>query len=200
MSATVLYMSMSLDGFIAGPNEGPGNGLGDGGDRLHEWLRTGADAARSGVPGRPSGVNGQVFDELLATGAVVAGRGTFEPAGGWGGDHHDGVPIFVLTRQEPDSATGQWPLVSYVSDVTTAMTQAKRAAGDENVLVHGAGTAQLALAAGVLDELEIHLVPVLLGQGRRLFDNLDPEHIELERTRLIEGEAGVTHMHYRVQR
>jgi dihydrofolate reductase len=200
VSATVLYMSMSLDGFIAGPNEGPGNGLGDGGDRLHEWLWTGADAARSGVPGRPPGVNGQVFDELLATGAVVAGRGTFEPAGGWGGDHHDGVPIFVLTRQEPDSATRQWPLVSYVSDVTTAMTQAKRAAGDKNVLVHGAGTAQLALAAGVLDELEIHLVPVLLGQGRRLFDNLDPEHIELERTRLVEGEAGVTHVHYRVRR
>jgi dihydrofolate reductase len=191
---------MSLDGFIAGPNEGPGNGLGDGGHRLHEWVWTGAEGERSGVPGSPSGVNGQVFDELMATGAVVAGRGTFEPAGGWGGDHHDGVPIFILTRQEPDSATEQWPLVSYVSDVTTAMTQAKQAAGDKNVLVHGAGTAQLALAAGVLDELEIHLVPVLLGQGRRLFDNLDPAHIELERTRLIEGEAGVTHMHYRVQR
>ena len=200
MSATVLYMSMSLDGFIAGPNEGPDNGLGDGGHRLHEWVWTGAEAEHSGVPGRPSGVNGQVYDEFMATGAVVAGRGTFEPAGGWGGDHHDGVPIFVLTRREPDSATRQWPLVSYVSDVTTAMTQAKRAAGDKNVLVHGAGTAQLALAAGVLDELEIHLVPVLLGQGRHLFDNLDPEHIELERTRLVEGEAGVTHVHYRVLR
>ena len=135
----------------------------------------------------------------MSTGAVVAGRGTFEPAGGWGGDHHDGVPIFILTRHEPDSETGQWPLVTYVNDVRTAMAQAKQAAGDKNVLVHGAGTAQLALAAGVLDELEIHLVPVLLGQGRRLFDNLGPEHIELERTRILEGEAGVTHMHYRVQ-
>jgi dihydrofolate reductase len=200
VSSTVLYMSMSLDGFIAGPNEGPGNGLGDGGERLHEWLWTGADADHSGVPGRPSGVNGQVFDELMATGAVVCGRGTFEPAGGWGGDHHDGVPIFILTRREPDSEAGQWPLVTYVSDVTTAMTQAKEAAGDKNVLVHGAGTAQLALAAGVLDELEIHVIPVLLGQGRRLFDERDPEHIELERTRIIEGEAGVTHMHYRVER
>jgi dihydrofolate reductase len=80
------------------------------------------------------------------------------------------------------------------------MTQAQEAAGDKNVLVHGAGTAQLALGAGVLDELEIHLIPVLLGQGRRLFDHLDPEHIELQRTRILEGEAGVTHMHYRVQR
>jgi dihydrofolate reductase len=79
------------------------------------------------------------------------------------------------------------------------MTQAKEAAGDKNVLVHGAATAQLALAAGLLDELEIHLVPVLFGHGRRLFDNLSAEHIELERTRVLEGD-GVTHMHYRVQR
>jgi dihydrofolate reductase len=192
-------MSMSLDGFIAGPNEGPGNGLGDGGHRLHEWVLTGAGAGHTGVPARPPGVNGQVFDEFMATGAVVAGRGTFEPADGWGGDHHGGVPIFVLTRHEPGSETERWPLVSYVSDVRTAMTRAKQAAGDKDVLVHGAGTAQLALAAGVLDELEIHLVPVLFGQGRRLFDHLSPEHIELERTRTLEGEAGVTHLHYRVQ-
>ena len=80
------------------------------------------------------------------------------------------------------------------------MAEAKRAAGDKNVLVHGAGTAQLALAAGVLDEIEIHLIPVLLGQGRRLFDNLAPEHIELERIRTLEGEGGVTHLRYRVRR
>jgi dihydrofolate reductase len=200
VSAAVLYMSMSLDGFIAGPNEGPGNGLGDGGHRLHEWALTGADADRKAISDRLASVDGQVMDEAMATGAVVAGRGTFEPAGGWGGDHHDGVPIFVLTRHEPDSGARQWPLVTYVSDVTTAMTRAKQAAGDKNVLVHGAGTAQLALAAGVLDELELHLIPVLLGQGRRLFDNLSPEHIELERTRILEGESGVTHLHYRVQR
>ena len=200
MSATVLDMSMSLDGFIAGPNDGPGNGLGDDGHRLHDWLSGGQPSGPSGVQGRPSGVSGQVYDEVMATGAVVTGRRTFEFADGWGGDHHDGVPIFVLTRHEPNSETEQWPLVSYVTDIRTAMSAAKRAAGDKNVLVHGAGTAQLALAAGVLDELEIHLIPVLLGQGRRLFDNLGPEHIELERTRILEGEAGVTHMHYRVQR
>jgi dihydrofolate reductase len=199
MSATVLYMSMSLDGFIAGPNDGPGNGLGDDGERLHQWIFTGA-ADQSGFPDRPGGINGQIFDEFMATGAVVAGRGTFEPAGGWGGDHHDGVPIFILARGEPGIDIANWPLVTYVSDVKTAMTEAKRAAGEKNVLVHGATTAQLALAAGVLDELEIHLVPVLLGQGRRLFDNLGREHIELERIRILEGEDGVTHMHYRVRR
>jgi dihydrofolate reductase len=200
VSATVLYMSMSLDGFVAGPNERPDNPLGDGGHRLHEWALPSADADPKEVSGRLAGANGKVIDEFMATGAVVAGRGTFEPAGGWGGDHHDGVPIFILTRRAPDSETRQWPLVTYVNDVRTAMTEARRAAGDKNVLVHGVGTAQLALAAGVLDELEIHLIPVLLGQGRRLFDHLGPEHIELERTRVLEGEAGVTHMHYRVQR
>ena len=200
MSATVLYMSMSLDGFIAGPNEGPGNPLGDDGHKLHDWLSNGEPPVPSGVPSGPSGVNGQVLDESLATGAVVAGRRTFEPAGGWGGDHHDGVPIFILSRDEPGIDIEGWPLVTYVSDVETAMAEAKRAAGDKNVLVHGAATAQLALAAGVLDELEIHLVPVLLGQGRRLFENLGPEHTELERVRVIEGEDGMTHLHYRVHR
>jgi hypothetical protein len=74
VSATVLYMSMSLDGFIAGPNAGPGNGLGDGGERLHQWMRLAAADPDSGIPGRPAGVNGQIFDELMATGAVVALR------------------------------------------------------------------------------------------------------------------------------
>jgi dihydrofolate reductase len=189
---------MSLDGFVAGPNEGPGNGLGDGGHRLHEWALTGADADPKAHSGRLAGVNGQVVEEFMATGAVVAGRGTFEPAGGWGGDHHDGVPIWVLSSREPGIDVSQWPLVTYVNDIRIAMTEAKRAAGDKNVLVHGAATAQLALAAGLLDELELHVVPVLFGQGRRLFDNLAPEQIELERTRVLEGD-GVTHLHYRVQ-
>jgi dihydrofolate reductase len=187
--ATVLDMSMSLDGFIAGPNERLDNGLGDGGHRLHEWAFN-----------DPGEVNARVFGEVMATGAVVAGRGTFEPAGGWGGDHHDGVPIFILYRQEPGIDIEQWPLVTPVSEVTDAMTRAKEAAGDKNVLVHGAGVTRLALAAGVLDELELHVVPVLFGQGRRLFDGLAPEQIELERTRVLEGEDGVTHLRYRVRR
>ena len=206
MSATVLTMSMSLDGFIAGPNVRLDNGLGDGGDRLHEWVLKGSDVDRVAVEAateatrRLGRVNGQIVDELMSTGAVVAGRGTFEPAGGWGGDHHDGVPIFIVARGEPGIDISQWPLVSYVSDVTSAMTRAKEAAGEKNVLVHGAGVARLALAAGVLDELELHVVPVLFGQGRRLFEELPPEQIELDRTRVLVGEDDVTHMHYRVRR
>ena len=110
------------------------------------------------------------------------------------------MPIWVFSRHKPGIDVSKWPLVAYVNDVTSAMTQAKEAAGDKNVLVHGAATAQLALAAGVLDELELHVIPVLFGQGRRLFDDRDPEHIDLERTRILEGEDGVTHMHYRVRR
>jgi dihydrofolate reductase len=196
--AAVLDMSVSLDGFIAGPNETVENGLGDGGHRLHEWVL--GEVRGTHKLSHPEGVNGQLFDEIMATGAVVAGRGTFEPARGWDGDHHDGVPIFILTRQPPDSLTLQFPLVRYLSDVTEAMAAAKRAAGDRNVLVHGVTTARLALAAGVLDELELHVVPVLLGEGRHLFGGLGPEHIELERTRVLEGEGGVTHLHYRVLR
>ena len=186
MSTTVLYMSMSLDGFIAGPNAGPGNGLGDGGERLHEWSFDGSTR-----------VHKIVHDEFMATGATVAGRGTFEPAGGWGGDHHDGVPIWIYSRREPGIDISGWPLVTYVDDVATAFEAARRAAGDKNVLVHGAAVAQLALAAGLLDELEIHMIPVLLGKGRRLFGDV---RIDLERTRVLEGEEGVTHVRYRVRR
>jgi dihydrofolate reductase len=190
MSATVLYMSMSLDGFIAGPNAGPDNGLGDGGERLHDWVLDG-DGFASG------GVNGQIVEEFMATGAIVAGPGTFEPAGGWNGDHHDGVPIFIYSRREPGIDISGWPLVTYLDDLPTAMARAKEAAGDRNVLVHGAAVAQLGLAAGVLDELEIHLVPILLGGGRSLFG---PGPVEIERTRVLEGEGGVTHLHYRAGR
>ena len=189
MSASVLYMSMSLDGFIAGPNEGPDNGLGDGGPACTSGSSPAAGRRLRGDSAVLTGVNRQIYDEFMSTGAVVAGRGTFEPAGGWGGDHHDGVPIYILSRSRARPRAVGGPLVHYVSDLGTAMAEAKRAAGDRDVLVHGAGIAQLALAAGVLDELEIHLVPVLLGQGRRLFDHLGPEQIELERTRVLEGEA-----------
>lgn len=201
MSAAVLYMSMSLDGFIAGPNERIDNGLGDGGQRLHDWVFEGAEGGDlDAAIARLSGVNRQVFDEMMSTGAVVAGRGTFEPAGGWGGDHHDGVPIYILSRHGAPDWAANWPLVHYVDDLAAAMRDAKAAAGDKNVLVHGAGITQRALAAGLLDELEIHLVPVLLGGGRPLFEHLGLTHRELERTRVLAGEGGTTHLRYRVRR
>lgn len=201
MSSTVLYMSMSLDGFIAGPNETVDNGLGDGGMRLHEWIFPGLQGGDfAGAVARLRGVNRQVFDEGMTSGAVVAGRGTFEPARGWGGDHHDGVQIYILSRNPAPEWAADWPNVHFVSDLELAMREAKRAAGDRNVLVHGAGIAHRAITAGLLDELEIHVVPVLLGEGRRLFEHLGLPQRELERVRVLEGEDGVVHLHYRIRR
>jgi dihydrofolate reductase len=201
MSSTVLYMSMSLDGFIAGPNESMDNGLGDGGDRLHEWVFPGAEGGDfDAAVARLRGVNRQIYDEFMSTGAVVAGRGTFEPAGGWGGDHHDGVPIYILSRNPAPEWAAQWPAVHYVNDLEAAMRDAKDAAGDKNVLVHGAGITQRALKAGLLDEIEINLIPILMGEGRRLFEHLGVKQRELERVKVLEGEAEVIHLRYRVRR
>jgi len=188
MSSSVLYMSMSLDGFITGPDDDASQGLGAGGECLHDWLGDGDDPSVF----RPSGPSAQVYDELMATGSVLVGRRTFDHAGHWGGDHH-GVPIFVPTRGEPAEPASDW--VHYVTDgVESAMRQAKQAAGDADVLVHGADLAQSCLRAGVLDELEIHLIPILLGEGRPLFGD---EQLALELTRVIDA-PGVTHLRYRV--
>ena len=191
MPSSVLYMSMSLDGFITGPDDHAGQGLGRGGERLHEWLGPMDDAAPYF---HPPGASGQIVDEFMATGSVLVGRKTFDYAGRWGGDHH-GVPIFVPTRGEPSAPASD--LVHYVTDgIESAMSRAKEAAGDADVLVHGADLAQSCLRAGVLDEMEIHLVPVVLGEGRPLFGQL-AEHVDLELTRVLEG-PGVTHLRFRV--
>lgn len=193
MAKTVLYMSMSLDGFIDGSHETI--------DRLHSWFfSNGDDLDLETTPDRLGGVNGQVFRELMDTGAVVAGRGTFEPAKGWGGDHHAGVPIYILSRHTAPDWAADWPLVHYVDDIGLAMREASREAGEREVLVHGASIARFALAQGALDEIEIHLVPVLLGAGRLLFDHLGLGPRELERVRVLEGENGITHLRYRVRR
>jgi dihydrofolate reductase len=194
VSAAVLYMSTSLDGYIAGPGDEPGNPGGDGFGRLHDWF-----VAPDGEFFRPSGPAGQLMDEVNATGAVLAGRRTVEQADHWKGDHHDGVPIFVPSHRPPGPSVANYPLVTYVTDgIASAMAQAKAAAGDRNVLVHGAYTAQRALNAGVLDELQIHQIPVLFGRGRRLFEVL-PSRLELEIVRVIDTPEA-THIRYRVRR
>ena len=193
MSASVLYMSMSLDGYIAGPNDEPGNPGGDGFGRLHDWY---GDSQPSGAG--PSKASAEFLDEMNATGAVLAGRRTVEQVDHYNGHHH-GVPIFVPSHRPPGPSVANYPLVTYVSDgIVSAMAQAKAAAGDRNVLVHGAYTAQRALEAGVLDELQIHQIPVLLGQGLRMFDVL-PSPVELDVVRVIDTPEA-THIRYRVRR
>ncbi|WP_214401240.1 dihydrofolate reductase family protein [Pseudonocardia lacus] len=195
MSRVVLYMSMSVDGFIAGPDDAPGRGLGVGGERLHAWLAHGGVDPASYRPTDDAGAT--VFDEVMATGAVITGRRTFEFADGWAGDHHDGVPIFVLTRTAPaEPAPGS---AHYATEgIASCVAQAKAAAGGRDILLHGAATAQECLRAGLLDEMELQLVPVLMGRGRRLFDHLPPGHVELDLVRALDG-RDVQHLRFRVR-
>ena len=196
MSASVLYMSMSLDGYIAGPNDEVGNPGGDDFDRLHEWMWE--DPTDGQYIRRQSGPAAALWDEMEAFGAIVAGRRTVEQVDHWGGDRH-GVRIFVPSHRPPGPSVANYPLVTYISDgIASAMAQAKAAAQDRYVLVQGAYTAQRALEAGVLDELQIHQVPVLFGGGRRLFEVL-PSRVELEVVRVIDTPEA-THVRYRVGR
>jgi dihydrofolate reductase len=199
MSKVFLTMAMSLDGFITGPDDDAQNPAGTDGMRLMDWLdgvTAGGDTAKDYRPSHPT--NQQIFDEAMATGAVITGRRTGDFAGYWGGDHHDGVPIFVPTHEAP--AENPFERVHYVTDgIESCVSQAKAAAGGRDVMLHGAYTAQECLRAGVLDRIEIQLRPVLLGQGRRLFDNLPPEHIELDLVRTLEA-PGTLHLRYEVLR
>jgi dihydrofolate reductase len=186
-------MTMSLDGYVTGPQDSTKDPMGIGGFRIFNWLN------RREEPG-PSG---QVFSEAMATRAVISGRRTYEHAGRWDGDHHDGVPVFVLTHNIPDDPPPG--SVQYVTDVHDCALQARAAAGDGDVVVMGAGATQALLRAGELDELELHVVPVLLGQGRRLFDNLPAEQVELDLVRRLttpdveDLAQHVTHLRYRVR-
>ncbi len=193
MGSIRLDMTMSLDGYVAGPHDGPDTPMGIGGFRLFNWLDKRNDR----------GPSGDVYAEHLATRALISGRRTYELAGRWDGDHHDGVPIFVLTHEIP----GETPLgtVRYVTDVAECAALARAAVGDGVATVLGAGAAQALLRAGEVDELDLHVVPVLLSRGRRLFDHLAAEHIELElvrqvRTRDVDDPGQhVLHVRYRVR-
>jgi dihydrofolate reductase len=189
MPVSVLFMSMSLDGYIAGPGDSVENPGGHDFDRLHEWF---------GDFSRPSGPVGEMWDEWNPPGAIVAGRRTVEQVDHWGGNNQ-GVPIFVPSHRPPNPSVANYPLVKYVNDgIETTMRLAKAAAGNRIVLMHGAYTAQRALEAGVLDELQIHQIPVLFGGGRRLFDVL-PSRVELDVVRVIDTPKA-THVRYRVRR
>ena len=164
MPRSVLYMSMSLDGYIAGPNDNPRNPGGDDFMRLHEWFGLVSEPGPTAESIDPSETAKQFLDEIRRTGSVLSGRNTAEQTDHWGGDHHDGVPIFVPSHRPPGPSVEKYPLVTYVADgIASAMQQVKTAARSRDVLVHGASTAQSALVAGVLHELQIHQVPVLFG-------------------------------------
>jgi dihydrofolate reductase len=194
--------SMSLDGFIAGPNDGPEAPLGDGGERLLAWYSGGDTEYR--LPGtdmvfKVSPQSAELLRETrTTTGALVTGRRTFDITNGWGGRHPLDVPTFVVTHTVPQEWVYEESPFTFVTDgLESAVEQAKAVAGDKDVGVVGASIVQQCIRAGLLVEIHVDLVPVLLGGGVRLFEHLGTEPIELEGTRVIEG-AGVTHLTFRV--
>ena len=202
MARVQLDITMSLDGFVAGPNDGPELPLGAGGERLHEWVFPLASWREPhGLEGGETNSSSEVLEESLqATGAIVVGKRMFDNAGGWGDNPPFHKPVFVLTHtaREPLAKDGGTTFTFVTEGVKSAVEQAKAAAGDKNVSIGGgASIAQQCLRAGLLDELQIHVAPLLLGGGVRLFDDLGGDGIELEVTRVIES-PGVTHLRYRV--
>jgi dihydrofolate reductase len=204
-------ISMSLDGFTAGPNQSEENPLGEGGEQLHEWVIV-LEAWRKphGLDGGDVNASTPVMEESLENiGASVMGRNMFGGQGPWGEDPWDGWwgdnppfhhPVFIVTHhaREPVAKQGGTTFTFVTDGIESALEQAREAAGGKDVaLAGGANIAQQYLRAGLIDELQLHIVPVLLGSGARLFDNLGDAEIGLEVTRAIEA-PGVTHVTYRV--
>jgi dihydrofolate reductase len=194
--------STSLDGFIAGPNDGPGAPMGEGGERLLAWYSGGDTEYR--LPGtemvfKVSPQTAELLRETrTTTGALVTGRRTFDLTNGWGGRHPLDVPVFVVSHTAPQEWVYEGSPYRFVTGgLESALEQAKAIAGDKDVGVVGASLVQQCIRAGVLDEIHVDLVPILLGDGVRLLEHLGTELIELESTRVIEG-SGVTHLTFRV--
>jgi dihydrofolate reductase len=213
MGRLTFEISMSLDGFVAGPNQTLDDPLGEGGEQLHEWI-VGLKSWREthGKSGGEANVDSEIVEESLrGTGAELMGRRMYSGGAGpweddpnadgwWGDDPPFGHPVFVLTHhaREPLEKQGGTTYTFVTDGIEAALEQARAAAGDKDVKVAGgAEVAQQYLNAGLLHEVQLHLVPVLLGGGVRLFDDLDASRVKLETTRVIESPAGVTHLFYR---
>ena len=211
MSSVTCQISMSLDGFVAGPKQSVENPIGEGGMRLHEWV-FGLDSwrAQQGLEGGERTVDAEVVDEVVqGIGAYIMGRNMFGGGAGpwdetwtgwWGEDPPFHAPVFVLTHhaREPLAMAGGTTFTFVTDGIASALEQARTAAGDKDVAIAGgASAARQYLAAGILDELYLHIVPVVLGAGERLFEDVgDPT---LEPVKVVASPA-VTHIKYRVMR
>ena len=206
-----VHISTSLDGYVAGPNQSMENPLGEGGERLHDWLvalKAWREAA--GMEGGEENANSPVVREAFANvGAEIMGRGKFGPPGRgpwgddpwrgwWGDDPPFHKPVFVLTHHEREPLTLSDTTFIFVTDgIESALERAREAAGEKDVFIGGgADVINQYLAAGLVDELELHVVPLLLGGGARLFAGVGPD-LELELLRTVEA-PGVSHVKYRV--
>jgi dihydrofolate reductase len=210
MSRVRIHISVSADGYVAGPNQSEENPLGEGGERLHDWLvALRAWREPHGLEGGEVNASSAVVEELQANlGAEIMGRGKFgggpgpwgdDPwPGWWGEDPPFHMPVFVLTHHQREPVTLSDTTFTFVTDGTeAALEQARAAAGEKDVLIGGgADVINQYLAAGHVDELELHVVPLLLGGGARLFEGIGPD-LELEQIRVVEA-PGVAHLKYRV--
>ena len=197
MTKVVATITTSVDGYVAGPNDGPGKGLGEGGERLHYWVFGGPWTYAEEPRGEATGEDAAFLQEGMSrAGAVVSGRFTYEAARHWGDENPFGVPMFIVThRPEEEPDTGEFTFVDGVED---AVRRAVEAAGDRDVSVMGgADVIRQALVAGIVDELVIVVAPVVLGEGKGLFDgfeqSIDLEHIGLRQSPLA------TFISYRVR-
>jgi dihydrofolate reductase len=202
MGKVAVGLTMSLDGFIAGPNDGPDRPLGEGGERLFEWYSGGDtkyEMPGTGMVFRISPQSVELLREVNERmGAFVTGRGTFGIANGWGGNPLLGVPTFVVTHSVPEEWAYEGSPYTFATDgVERAVELAKEAAGEMDVAVGAASIAQQCIRAGLLDEVHANLAPVLLGGGVRLFAHPGTTPIDLESTRVIEA-PGVTHLTFRI--
>lgn len=211
MSKVRAHISISIDGYVAGPDQSMENPLGVGGERLHDWLvELKSWRETAGMEGGVVNVSNAVFAEVIANvGAEIMGRGKFGPPqrGPWGDDSWEGwwgpnppfhKPVFVLTHHEREPLVLADTTFTFVTDgIETALERAREAAGDKDVFIGGgARVINEYLAAGLVDELELHVAPILLGGGARLFDGVGPD-LKLALLRTVEA-PGVTHLKYRV--
>ena len=202
MTQIFTALSASLDGYIAGSDDGPQQPLGKGGMRLFDWYSDGDTPSRYYESFKLSAASAEVFDTVAGrVGAVISGRRTYDITDGWGGDGPlPGAPLFVLTHHVPQHVPHGRSAYTFVTDgIESAIEQASAAAGGKDVSLMGAAAVQQALRAGLLDEIEIHLIPVLLCGGVRLLDHLGDDPVELERLEVVDA-PGVTHLRYRVVR
>ncbi|MGH2712056.1 MAG: dihydrofolate reductase family protein [Actinomycetota bacterium] len=196
MTKVAAGITTSLDGYIAGPNDGPDLGLGEDGERLHYWAFGGPWGPKDGPIGRATGVDKEFLDQGISRGgAIVGGRTTFDNAyeGGWGRSNPFDVPFFIVTHRTEHAPEG----FTFVNGVAEAIAQAREAAGEKDVMIMGgADVIRQALRAGLVDELSISIAPVILGGGKRLFDGFE-ESLYLEHVNRLESPYA-THITYRV--
>jgi len=201
MGKVIFHNAISLDGFVAGPNDSPENGLGDGGEKLHQLYFNGSEEIPTSdwqMTLKVAPESAKVLRESIArTGAEIWGRRTFDITGAWGG-HPPFTPCFIVTHHPPQEWVREGSPFTFVTDgVESAVQKAKTAAGGKNVAISTASIFQQALAAGLIDEIHLSLVPVLLGGGIRLFGGLTEAPVDLEIIRVVEA-PGVTHLSFRV--